>query len=68
MELEEKIKVFERHRMRTQKSISRVMRNYVEELPPFVKATFETKDNEIVIHLSFNRADMENFNIEDYEI
>ena len=68
MDAVSKMRVIERERVKMMRSLSRVMKAYVDELPLFVKAGFDIVDNEVVISLDVNRSELENYNIEDYEV
>ena len=68
MDAVSKMRVIERERVKMMRSLARVMKAYVDELPPFVKAGFDIVDNEVVISLDVNRNELENYNIEDYEV
>ena len=68
MDAVSKMRVIERERVKMMRSLARVMKAYVDELPLFVKAGFDIVDNEVVISLDVNRSELENYNIEDYEV
>jgi hypothetical protein len=68
MDAVSKMRMIERERVKMMRSLSRVMKAYVDELPSFVKAGFNIVDNEVVISLDVNRSELENYNIEDYEV
>ena len=68
MEPINKMRVFDKERMKMQKSLARVLKAYVDELPPFVTPSFSVFDDEVVITLKFEKEGLENYNIEDYEV
>lgn len=68
MESINKMRVFDKERMKMQKSLARVLKAYVDELPLFVTPSFSVFDDEVVITLKFEKEGLENYNIEDYEV
>lgn len=68
MESINKMRVFDKERMKMQKRLARVLKAYVDELPSFVTPSFSVFDDEVVITLKFEKEGLENYNIEDYEV